>query len=123
MVTRLVPRRDERGAGSVLGLLVSAVLVVVALTAAGLTSVILTHRVAQAGADLAALAAATAAQDGRDPCTAAARVATANRTELRQCLVSGFEVTVGVTARTGRLPGGPHDLPARARAGPVASLG
>jgi len=115
-------RRSESGAGTVLGLLVTGVLVVVALTAAGLTSVVLTHRVAQAGADLAALAGATAAQDGRDPCSAADRVAAANRTELRQCLVSGFEVTVRVTARTGTLPGGRHDLPARARAGPASSV-
>lgn len=117
------PRRGEAGAGTVLGLLMCGVLVVVALTAAGLTSVVLTHRVAQAGADLAALAGATAAQDGRDPCGAADRVASANRTELRQCLVAGFEVTVRVTARTGPLPGGRHDLPARARAGPATSLG
>lgn len=113
--------RHERGVATALGAVLAGVLALVALTAAGLTAVLVTHRVAQAGADLAALAGATAAQDGRDACRVAAGVAAANRTRLDSCRVDGFEVEVRVVATTPDLPVGSLDLPARARAGPVAA--
>jgi secretion/DNA translocation related TadE-like protein len=115
------PRADERGAGSVLAVAMMGLLVTVTVAAAGVVGVIATHRTAQSAADLAALAGATALQDGGDACEEAVVVAGRNRTRLAGCEVDGWNVTVVVTANTARLPGGVLDLRARGRAGPAVS--
>lgn len=98
-------------------------LVAVTVATAGAVGIIATHRVAQAAADLAALAGASAVQEGGDPCGQAARVADRNRATLLSCEVAGWNVTVVVSADTARLPGGVLDLRARARAGPAVGDG
>ena len=75
------------------------------------------HQV-DAAADLAALSAAASLQRGADPCSAAARVATANHVVLHSCRVAQEDVVIAVRARV-MLPFGPHRwVSAQARAGP-----
>ena len=114
-------RRGEHGAGSVLAAAMLGLLVTVTVAVGGAVGIIATHRIAQAAADLAALAGATALQQGGDPCRQAAVVADRNRASLTRCEVLGWVVTVVVSADTARLPGGVLDLRARARAGPAVS--
>jgi secretion/DNA translocation related TadE-like protein len=111
---------DERGAGSVLGLAMMGVLVSVTLAVGCGVAVVAAHRAAQAAADLSALAAAGALQDGDDPCASAADIAGENRADLRSCRVEGWTVSV-VVVSDALLPVGRIELPARARAGPVTS--
>jgi secretion/DNA translocation related TadE-like protein len=115
--------RAETGAGTVLGLTLAAVVLFVAFAVVGATAVVTTHRSAQAAADLAALAGATALQDGADACDQAGRVARANRARLRSCAVEGWTVTVGVTAAGPVLLGRRVEQGARGRAGPVLQTG
>ncbi len=113
--------RAEDGAGLVLALAMLGVLVTVTVAAAGVVGVVATHRVAQAAADLAALAGASALQEGGDACGRAAAVAGRNRATLTGCAVDGWDVSVEVVANTARLPGGALDLRARGRAGSAVS--
>lgn len=114
-------RRSEEGAGTVLSVAMLGVLVTVTVAAAGIVGVVATHRIAQSAADLAALAGATALQDGGDACQQAAAVAGRNQARLSDCVVDGWDVSVVVVANTARLPGGVLDLRARGRAGPAVS--
>ena len=109
--------RDERGAGSVLAVAMMGLLVTVTVAAAGVVGVVASHRIAQAAADLAALAGAAALQDGGDACGQAATVADRNQAHLDSCAVEGWNVSVAVTTDTAHLPGGVLDL--RATAGLV----
>ena len=77
------------------------------------------HRVAQAAADLSALAGASALADGKDACAAAARVATANGASVTDCAPDGLEVRVTVEVDGPRWLGQTADLVAEARAGPA----
>ncbi|GGF49588.1 hypothetical protein GCM10011519_24400 [Marmoricola endophyticus] len=115
--------RGERGAASVLTVALVALLAVVALTAAGMTALVAGHRRAQAAADLAALAGASALQDAADGCMAAARVATSNGARLVSCTVRGQEVVVAVEVRSGAIGGRRWTLPGQARAGPASEDG
>lgn len=117
---RPVAVRDERGAGTVLGIAMMGLLVSVTLAVGCGVAVVATHRAAQAAADLAALAAAGALQEGGDPCASAADIATDNRSTLRGCRIDGWSVSVVVVSEV-RLPVGRVELPARARAGPVTT--
>lgn len=112
-------RQDERGAGSVLILAVSMVVVTALLAVAVLVAGQSARRQAAAAADLAALAAAAGVQAGvDDPCAVAARIAVENAAVLRDCVVDGVEVEVQVRVEV-RAP--LSWLPAqqrRARAGP-----
>jgi secretion/DNA translocation related TadE-like protein len=112
--------RNDRGVGTVLGLAMTGLLVVFTLICAAVASLVVTHRAAQSAADLAALAGAGSISAGRDPCTSAAGIALRNDAELTACSVSGYTVTVEVTARTPRLFWTRYDLRARSRAGPAA---
>ena len=76
------------------------------------------HRVAQAGADLAALAGAHGLAAGRDGCLDAGRIATANAVRLTSCHVEGRDVVVAVVASGPHWLGQTADLTAEARAGP-----
>ena len=119
VVTR--PAVGEDGAGSVLAVAMLGVLVTVTVAAAGVVGVVATHRAAQAAADLAALAGASALQDGGDACAAGVggrATATRPPDRLRR---EEWDVLVVVVADTARLPGGVLDLRARGRAGPAVS--
>lgn len=77
----------ERGSSSVASVGLVAVLVVLAVTLAGLGGVIAANHLAATAADLAALAAADTARGLRngEPCAVADEVATANGAELVGC--------------------------------------
>jgi secretion/DNA translocation related TadE-like protein len=110
---------EERGAATVLAVAFLGVLLLVGCTLGVVGAMVVAHRTAQSAADLAALAGAGAIADGAAPCPAAARLATANEARLEECTVSASEVTVVVTVAGPRWLGQPHDLTARARAGPA----
>ena len=114
--------RREDGAGTVLAVSLMGVVLLVAVGTTGAVGLVATHRRAQSGADLAALAAAAALQDGGDPCARARQIAGRNGTEVRGCVVEGWEVAVMVVATSQRILGQVLDLPARARAGPVTAV-
>ena len=108
----------ESGSATVLGLVTVALLTTAALVAAAVAGVLVGHRRVAAAADLAALAGATAVQEGRAACAAAARVAVANGARLGGCQVSGEIVTVEAVAdvRSGLWPA--VRVSSRSRAGP-----
>ncbi len=109
----------ERGAASVLALVLIGALTSATLAAVLLGGLVLGQRRAAAAADLAALAGATAAQQGRPGCTAAGRVAVANGTRLTSCSEQGETIVVDVVADAGSVLGSQIRVPGRARAGPV----
>jgi secretion/DNA translocation related TadE-like protein len=98
----------------------AGVLLLVGAALGVVQSMVVAHRRAQSAADLAALAAASAAARGQPACDRAREVAGSNGAELTACDAVGQTVTVTV-----RVPG-PHwlgqqaDLTAEARAGPAA---
>ena len=109
----------ERGSASILMLAVSAGLVVVALAVAVLAGTSAARTRAQSAADLAVLAAATAAMYASAvPCDLAAETARRNGAELGSCTGEGagvYLVSVRVSAPAGRTAA------ASARAGPVSA--
>ena len=118
------PASGEGGSASVL--MVGIVGVVIALSGAALVVAgyaVGYHR-ARAAADLSALSAATAFQQGRDACAQATQIARQNGAQLERCDTVGdaidFVVTVRVSlaART-RIPQLPKTVTAEAHAGPV----
>jgi secretion/DNA translocation related TadE-like protein len=111
-------RRGERGSATVLVVAFAAVLLMIGCALGVAAAVVLAHRTAQAGADLAALSAARALSVGRDPCAEAARIAAADGVRVAGCRVEGTEVTVTVLAPGPHWLGQTADLSAQARAGP-----
>lgn len=112
-------RGDERGAATLLVLAMTGLLMFVGLGLSGVAAIVLTQRSAQAAADLAALAGASAAMSGSDACAAAATIAEANGAKLAHCRLAGRVVTVAVTAPGPRMIDRRYDVTAEARAGPI----
>ncbi|WP_310961516.1 Rv3654c family TadE-like protein [Nocardioides terrisoli] len=110
-------RYDERGAAAVFGIALVGLLVCFTVACCVVASVVSGHRRAESAADLAALAAARALQEGTDGCTDAARIASANGARIETCRVDGLDVVVTVRVAAARLFGAGLTLPARARAG------
>lgn len=118
------PVRDQRGSGTVLALLVLALVLLATAISAGLGAMVLAHRRAQTAADLAALAGAAVtgpggAEFGGRACPRAESIARANGADLIGC--EERSGVVGVTVAVGlplRLPGTGDHVLARARAGP-----
>jgi secretion/DNA translocation related TadE-like protein len=110
--------RTERGSATLLALAMVGLLCFVGAALCVAAAMVQAHRVAQSAADLAALGAAQAQARGRDPCTVAADLATANRARLDSCRVEGLDVWLQVSVRGPRWLGQLHDLAAQARAGP-----
>ncbi len=107
---------------------VMGVVGVVGLTAILLAGYLVAVHRARGAADLAALSAAAAYQQGSDPCTQARRIAVANKARVVGCKLVGdpidFVVSVSVVVQVGtRVPGLPRRVPARAHAGPVDAGG
>lgn len=96
-----------------------AALGVVTLVLAHLGAALVARRQAQAGADLAALAGASALQRGEDGCAAAARVAGRNRVEVSTCVVSSRRITLRVVKQLELPVLGPVPVSGVARAGPA----
>lgn len=112
-------RRDDQGSGTVLLLVLVAVMLVVAALLGLLASAQLGRGRAQTAADLGALAGASrllAGQPG-DPCRAAAEVVRRNGASLSSCSDEGSGVvTVRVIVR-----GAAGSATASARAGPTSA--
>ena len=113
------PRAEERGSASVLAVAMVGVLLVVGTALGVVTAMVRAHRIAQSGADLAALAGAHGLALGRDGCTAAQRIAAANEVRLTACRVEGRTLVVTVRATGPHWLGQTADLSAEARAGPA----
>ncbi|PFG39234.1 secretion/DNA translocation related TadE-like protein [Georgenia soli] len=92
------PGGPDRGAGSVLGLALVAVLLTLTLAVVGVSRAVHARGTAQVAADLGALAAAQARHDpagvSRDPCAVAAEVVAANGAEIVRCREVGGDVVV-----------------------------
>ena len=113
-------RRSDRGAVTVLAVAILGFLILLAAAFAVAEAMVVAHRRAQAAADLAALAGATAAQQARDPCASASQVAAANGAVLTACTVQVREVTVTARVPGPRWLGARADFAAKARAGPAS---
>lgn len=113
--------RSEAGFGTLFAVAMTGLLALVTATCVGVVGIVSTHRMAQAAADLAALAGASTAQQGGDACARAAAIARSNQARLTSCQVRGSNVRVKVLARSPKFLGVRHDVPARAHAGPAVS--
>jgi secretion/DNA translocation related TadE-like protein len=96
-----------------------AVLLVVGAALGVVTAMVRAHRVAQAAADLSALAGAHGLAQGRDGCPEAGRIAAANDVRLTRCVAEGRTLEVTVEATGPHWLGQAADLSAEARAGPA----
>ncbi|MEV7973662.1 Rv3654c family TadE-like protein [Cellulomonas sp. NPDC089187] len=115
------PRRrsggSDRGSGSVVALLVVAVIGVLIGWLGLLAQAQVARGTAQAAADLGALAGATAARSADDPCARAAEVVRRNRADPGSCeLVGAGQVRVSASVRTVM-----GTATAQARAGPASA--
>ena len=99
-------RSDERGSATVLVVAVAGLLLVIGAVLGVVVAMVQAHRVAQSGADLAALAGAHGLASGADGCADAGRIAAAS------------DVVVTVEAPGPHCLGQTADLSAQARAGP-----
>jgi secretion/DNA translocation related TadE-like protein len=111
--------RGQTGAATLLAVAMAGVLMMVGAALAVVGAMVVAHRQAQASADLAALAGATAAAQGEDACQAARDVALLNAGTVVACAVDAGTVTVEVRVPGPRWLGQQADLDARARAGPA----
>ena len=112
-------RREEAGAATLLVLAMAGVLLLVGSALGVVQAMVVAHRKAQAAADLAALAGASAAAHGRAACEAADTVAQLNGARLAGCQEAAGDVTVEVVVTGPRWLGQEGDLTAQARAGPA----
>ncbi|HZJ05497.1 MAG TPA: Rv3654c family TadE-like protein [Nocardioidaceae bacterium] len=118
-MTRRRRHLDERASAAVLGTVVIGLLVTLTLVGGTIAALLVGQRRAASGADLAALAGASALQQGRSGCAEASTLAEANRVRVVRCAVSGDVVTVDVSTEVASALGSAWTLRARARAGPV----
>lgn len=112
---------DETGSGTVLAVGLIGVLLALSLALTGVVQAQSGTSRARAGADLAALAGATALTSVHapgDPCAMAQRVAGANRATVTSCRVEGEDVIVDAAVEVSVL-GARCTATASARAGPV----
>lgn len=108
---------SERGSATVLALTVIGALSLAGLLLASVAGVLVTQRRMEAAADLAALAGASAVQEGGDGCAAARDVGRRNGAEAVVCRVVGSELRVTVRAEKALL-GRSVTVSGQARAGP-----
>jgi secretion/DNA translocation related TadE-like protein len=109
---------DERGAASLVVAALAGLVLLIGLAAAFLTATAAAHRKAQAAADLAALAGATAHQNGAPACDRAGLIALRNGARLTGCQVERDDVVVRVEVVSPRFLGYDWEIVGRARAGP-----
>lgn len=112
-------RCDEAGAATLLVLAMAGVLLLVGSALGEVQAMVVAHRKAQAAADLAALAGASAVAHGRAACAAADAVAWLNGSRLVSCQEAAGDVTVEVVVTGPHWLGQQGDLTAEARAGPA----
>ncbi len=111
--------RGERGSATLFLVACLAVLLLVGCALGVVAAMVRAHRAAQAAADLAALAAASAVGRGGDPCAAGGSIAVANGARLTSCRILGADATVRVEVAGPHWLGQLADLGAEARAGPA----
>ncbi|WP_288803991.1 Rv3654c family TadE-like protein [uncultured Bifidobacterium sp.] len=110
-------RGSDPGSGTVLGIMLMALVGLGLVLAVLLGNLMICRTRARTGADVSALAAASALDEGQaQPCNLASRVARLNRGVLTDCQVDGSDVRVSVGVETG-VPMMPR-LVQSARAGP-----
>ena len=110
-------RGSDPGSGTVLGIMLMTLVGLGLVLAALLGNLMICRTRARTGADVSALAAASALDEGQaQPCNLASRVARLNRGVLTDCQVDGGDVRVSVGVDTG-VPMVPR-LVQSARAGP-----
>jgi secretion/DNA translocation related TadE-like protein len=112
-----VSREQQHGSVSLLVVAMAGVLLVLTAALGVVAAMVHAHRMAQAAADLAALAGARRTVHG-DACGIAGLIAEANGGRLSSCQVVGRDVTVEVTVVGPHWLGQGSDLTARSRAGP-----
>jgi secretion/DNA translocation related TadE-like protein len=117
--------RSELGSASVLMVGILGVVVAVSSAALVIAGYAVGYRRARAAADLSALSAAAAVQDGRDACAQAALTARQNGARADRCSQVGDAVDFVVTVRVSvwarnPLPQLPRTVAAEAHAGPVS---
>ena len=116
-------QRGHEGSATLLTLGMAGVLLWVGAALGVVGALVVDHRRAQAAADLAALAGASASARGDPGCAAAGQVAQLNDADLLDCSVrgsvEGARVTVRVVVSGPRWLGQQADLEASARAGPA----
>ena len=104
---------NDRGSTTVTAaFMIAAIVAMTVVSAASAVGLVHRHQAAVA-ADLTALAAAIAAEQGHDPCARAAEIAAENAADVRQCRtqVQGTEDVIVVVVK--------HGKEATARAGPL----
>jgi secretion/DNA translocation related TadE-like protein len=111
-----VRARPDRGGATVLVVAMAGLLMFVMTGLAAAGGLVTAQRRAQAAADLAALAGASALDDA---CDRAGEVAAANAAALEACRLDGDEVTVEVSVPGPRVPWREVRVTAEARAGPT----
>ncbi|MBF4163255.1 flp pilus-assembly TadE/G-like family protein [Nocardioides sp. CBS4Y-1] len=109
--------RGERGSAVPPAVAALGVLLVIGMALAQVGALVAAHRRSQAAADLAALAAASAA--GGPDCRRATQIASANGATLESCEPHGREVLVDVVVAGPDWWGPEVSLHASARAGPA----
>jgi secretion/DNA translocation related TadE-like protein len=113
--------RGEGGAATVLVVAMAGVLMFVMVGLAAVGGLVTAQRRAQAAADLAALAGASALADvsgPAEPCAAADRVAGRNAAVLDACTAVGRAIRVTVSVAGPDVPWREVKVTAEARAGP-----
>ena len=95
-------RGSDTGSGTVLGIMLMTLVGLGLVLAALLGNLMICRAHARTGADVSALAAASALDEGQaQPCTLASRVARLNSGILTDCQVDGSDVKVSVGVDTG----------------------
>jgi secretion/DNA translocation related TadE-like protein len=117
--------RSELGNASVLMAGILGIVVALGSAALVIAGYAAGYHRARAAADLTALSAAAAFQDGRDPCMQAGLTARQNGAQLDGCSKVGDAIDFVVTVRVSvlarnRLPHLPRTVAAKAHAGPVS---
>lgn len=93
------PAPDQRGGGSILMIGLLTVVMTLAMVGICLAGYLVAVHRARVAADLAALSGAVDVSTGKDPCSAARRVARQNDAELLSCGRVGDAVDFVVTVR------------------------
>jgi secretion/DNA translocation related TadE-like protein len=113
-----VGMHDERGSASIVGCAVMAALIAVTAALLHAGSAVTTRHRAQAAADLAALAVASALDRGSAAaCEQAEPIAARMRVRVHRCTITGWDAIVEVAAPVPVLVG--KEATAVARAGPA----
>ncbi|RBP99445.1 Rv3654c family TadE-like protein [Bifidobacterium xylocopae] len=112
-----IPGRSDSGSGTAMGVMLVAIVALGLALTAVLGNILVCQSRARTAADAAALAAASALDEGSDaPCAQAATVASGNKASLSSCLVEGADVRVRAQVDT-QVPFAPQAVK-EARAGP-----